>query len=273
MFLDVNDDVEVARRPATNSGFAVLRRAQARAVGDTRRDLEFDRARFFDAAFAVANTARFLDYLARAATTRTGLRNLEKSARADDLSATAAGRTVNGARTRLGAAALAFVARVELAYLDLLLNAERCFLKRDLHVVTQIAATLSAFAIDTGATAAEERLEDSASESATTTTSAENFAENIEWIMEAAATAPALCERRVAEAVVSRTFVAIHQDVVGLAEFLKMFFGVRIVRGLVRAKVDRQLAVGAFHVLLRRRPLYAQNFVVVALCRGHRSER
>ena len=50
-----------------------------------------------DAAFAIAFYDTAFDDLTRAATTRAGLRDLEKSARADDLAASAAGRAIDRA--------------------------------------------------------------------------------------------------------------------------------------------------------------------------------
>src|SRR5947209_8034557 len=82
-----------------------------------------------------------------------------------------------------GAAAVALRAGVELAHFDFFFDAEGCFFERDLHVVAQIGAALATFAIDLRATA-EERLENTAAHSAAAATRAENFAEDIEWIME-----------------------------------------------------------------------------------------
>ena len=84
VLLHVDDDVEIALSAAANARFAVAGGAQPRAVRDPGRDLEFDPAGLFDAAFAVAcvGTA-FSMIFAEAAAARAGLRDLEKSARAD----------------------------------------------------------------------------------------------------------------------------------------------------------------------------------------------
>jgi hypothetical protein len=84
MLFHVDDDVEIARRTPADSRFAIVGRAQARAFGDSGRDLQLDAARLLDAAFAFARTARFLDDLAYAAATRTRLRDLKETPRADD---------------------------------------------------------------------------------------------------------------------------------------------------------------------------------------------
>src|SRR5688572_12798454 len=113
VLFDVNDDVKVTRGAAANSRLAIARGTQARSIGDAGRNLQLDAAAVFGAPFASAGATWFLDDLADAATTRTGLRNLKKSARADDLPASAAGGTIDRPRARLGAFAAALPASVE----------------------------------------------------------------------------------------------------------------------------------------------------------------
>ena len=54
-----------------------------------------------------------------------------------------------------------------------------------------------------------------------------------------------------AEAIVGRAFVGIHQDVIGFAEFLEFLLGVRVVRVFVRMKFDRELAIRALDFFRR----------------------
>jgi len=181
------------------------------------------------------------------------------------LPATAARRAIDRAGARLSALSVALGARVEFANLDLLVHAEGRFLERDLHVVTQIGPALASLAIRRGA-AAEKRFEDSARSSA----SAEDFPKNIERIMEATAAAGcALSESGMPEAIVGRALIGIHQDIVGFAQLLELLFGLRVARIFVGVKLDRELAVGAFHFLLRRRPRHGQDFVIVAFFGRH----
>ena len=98
VFLNVDDDVKVALASSSHPRFAVMAGAQARAMGDPRRDFDFDPAGFFDPTLATAGVARFLNHFAKTAALRAGLRDLEKSARADDLAAPATGRAGDGAR-------------------------------------------------------------------------------------------------------------------------------------------------------------------------------
>src|SRR4029453_5010255 len=142
-------------------------------------------------------------------------------------------------------------------------NAERGLLKLDLHVVTQIGATLSIFG---ASPTAEERLENSATDSA----SAKDFTENVEWIVKTATgKAGTLRKGRVPEPIVGRVFIRIDEDIVCFAEFLEPFFGMRIVGIFIWMKLDCELAISAFDLLLRGVAPHAQNFVIIAFGRSH----
>src|SRR5205823_5164203 len=97
---------------------------------------------------------------------------------------------------------------------------------------------------------AEESFENGSADSAAG--AAENFAEDIERIVEAAADSTALLKRGVTESIVSGAFVRIHQHVVGFAQLLEFFLGVRVVRIFVRMKLDREFAISAFDFLCGR---------------------
>src|SRR5450432_66306 len=111
----MHDDIEVAPLAAANARFAVGRRAQARAVCDAGRDLNFDPARFLGTPVTPACSAGLVDNFAETVTPRTGLRYLEKSARTDDLAASAAHCAGDRARARRRAGAFAFRAGIQLA--------------------------------------------------------------------------------------------------------------------------------------------------------------
>src|SRR5207244_12696828 len=146
----------------------------------------------------------FPNDLAHAATTRTGLRHLEKAPRTDHLPATAAGRAIDRTRARLGAGAVALIAGVEFADLDFFFRSEGCFLQSDLHVVTQIGAALP-FVGATSSTATKEALENPA------TASSKNLAENIEWIVEPAAkSGSSVRKSAVPVSVVGSALIGIH---------------------------------------------------------------
>ena len=191
---------------------------------------------------------------AESAAARAGLRNLEKSARADHLAASAAGRAIDRARAGLSAAAVTLVTGVELAHFDFLFHAESRFLERDLHVVTQIGAALAAFALGLAPPPKNVSKIPPAA-----TCAAENFAENIERIVEPAAAAAVLGEGGMAIAIVGGAFLFVHQDIVSFAEFLEFLFRVRVVGIFVGMKFDRELAIRALDFLAGRLALDAQD--------------
>src|SRR4030095_9881785 len=125
---------------------------------------------------------------------------MKEPTRTDHLSAPSARRTSCFARTRFGAAAVAFVAGIKLLNLNRLFCPESRLLQFDFHVVPQIRPTTPIIG-------------------ACPYSSAESFSEHLEWIMKPAATetGPALCERGVTEAIVGGAFVWIHQNIVRFA--------------------------------------------------------
>jgi hypothetical protein len=146
-------------------------------------------------------------------------------------------------------------------------NAERRFLERDLHVVAQIGAALPPLAINLRATT-KERLENSrtAAHSAAASTS-EDFAENIEGIVETSTrgTSGALRKGGMAIAIVSRALVRIHEHVVRFAELLEALFRARIARVLIGVEFDGELPVRTLDLLFRRLAGDGEDLVVVAL--------
>ncbi len=71
----------------------------------------------------------------------------------------------------------------------------------------------------------------------------------------------------VSEAIVDAALVAVGQNRVGLGRLLEAFFGLVIVRIAIGMVLQRELAVRALDLLVRRLTLDAEDFVVVAL--GH----
>jgi len=134
-----------------------------------------------------------------------------------------------------------------------------------LHIVTQIRAALSIFGLH-GA-GSEERFENAAAHSANT--AAEDLAENVERIVETASKSSALLKRCVTEAIVSRTFLGIHQCVIRFAQFLEFFFRMRIVRVLIGVILHCQLPVSALDLVTGSIPIDAEHFVIIAFLRCH----
>src|SRR4030095_12182017 len=217
MLLDMDDDIKVARRCATDTGFAIVRGTQPRAFPDSSRDFQFDAAEFFHASLPMALWTRLLDDFTGTATAGTGLRNVKKSSRTDHLTTAAAGRTVNRTRPRLSPAAMTLVTGIELLDFNLFFDPESRFFEADLHVVTQIRSALAIFSAP--ACASKECLENSAAES----TSAKDFAENVERIMETTETSATRGKGSVTEAVVGGALIRIHKDIISFPTLLEFF--------------------------------------------------
>src|SRR5204863_2527161 len=144
---------------------------------------------FFQAAFSLTRATRLFDDVTNATAARTSLGDLEKSAGADYLPSTAANGTINAACPRLSPRASAFIADIQFSDFDFFFRAECGFLERDLHVVPQIRPTLSIF-VRTG-DLGKKRFKYAAANSSS---AAEDFAENVERIVEAA-TETATCPK------------------------------------------------------------------------------
>ncbi len=195
---------------------------------------------------------------------RTSLRDLKKSARADDLSPPAAGWTINGARARRGAVAVAFIAGIEFTNFDFFFGPGSRFLERDLHIVTQIGTALPIFRSTAGA--AKKTFENSTASTAAT----ENFAENIERIMETAAakSTATLRERSMSVTIVGGAFIVIDQHIVGFTDLLEFFFRMRVVWIFVGMEFDREFAIGALDIVRGRAARDFQHFVIIAFIGG-----
>ena len=152
---------------------------------------------------------------------------------------------------------MTFVTGVGFAHFDFLFHAESGFLERDLHVVTQVASTLAAVGLGR---AAEKGLENSAPAAC----AAENFAKDIEWIVESAAAA-ALGEGGMSITIIGGAFLFVDEDVVSFAELLEFLFRVRVVGIFIGVKFDRELAIRALDFIAGGIALDAQDVVVVAL--------
>ena len=70
----------------------------------------------------------------------------------------------------------------------------------------------------------------------------------------------------VSEAVIGGALVHVGEHAVRLARFLEHLFRFRVIRIAVGMKLQRELAVGALDLNVRRAAAYAQHFVVIAFC-------
>src|SRR5690606_27146660 len=104
---DVDFDVEDARRPTVDAGFAVAAVAQTHAVVDAGGNLHFQRLVALDPAGAVACAAGVGDHPAGAVALGTSLLDREEALLHADLASSAAGGAGLRLGTGLGAAAVA----------------------------------------------------------------------------------------------------------------------------------------------------------------------
>src|SRR5439155_4550048 len=265
MRLDVQDDVKISRRPAANAPFAVARRAQPRAGVHARWNFNRGFGSALAPSGAVARAARFFDHSSRAFAPWTRLRNAENPARADHLPAPAAGRTRFRGRARLRARTPAGLAQVELRDRDFFFAAQHRFLERNLQIITKIGATPRSGRILPFA--AEQFIEDAAG------AGAEDFAENLKRIMEAAAPktsagARARIEGSMAVLVVSSPRLRIAQGFVGFAQFLEFFLGGFVAGIFVGMILEGHLAIGLFDFLLTGVAVHPEDFVIIAFGHG-----
>ena len=161
----------------------------------------------------------------------------------------------------------------ELAEGNLLLDAMRRLLEGDLEIIAQVRAPAGAATV---ALAAEKLVENPA---APTTLLAEDLAEDVERIVEAATSAAeaagatrtaALLERGMAVTVVGGAFLRILQHLVGLGDLLEHLLRLLVARILVRVKLHGLLAIGLLQFLLVGPLGHAEQLVVILLLsRGH----
>src|SRR5690606_14766416 len=110
VLLDADLDVQIACRAAIGARLAIARRADAHALVDAGRDLDFQRLGFLDLALAVARGAGLGNDLAGALAVRTALLHAEETLAHVDGARAIAGRAGLGAGARLGAAAVTGIA-------------------------------------------------------------------------------------------------------------------------------------------------------------------
>ena len=81
------------------------------------------------------------------------------------------------------------------------------------------------------------------------------------------------CEGRVTEAIICGALIRIDQNIVRFAQLLELFLGVGIVRIFIWMKLNRLLAIGAFHLLVGGVSFNAQHFVVITFLSSHITDK
>src|ERR1700687_3967163 len=210
VLLDVDHDIEAARRTAAPSGLALAAQLQARSIVDPRRDHYRERLGTPDASLALALGAGVGDDRAFAAALAAGGGDGKEALLGADLpGAAAVGASADAFAAAAGTAARAGVAGCQALKLDHLLGATRRFLEFDFEVVAQIVAAPRTRA-RAPAAGAEEVAEDVR----------EDLFEAL-GKLEAEAVALLTLERGVAVAVVLRAALSVGEHLVGLVEFLE----------------------------------------------------
>ncbi len=258
--LDMDLDIEVARRAAVDAGFAVAGRADPHAFVDAGRDLDLEGLLRLDLALAVAFDARLGDVLAGAVALRASLLHREEALRHADLADAFTSGAGLDVRARLGAVAVAVIAVVPVRYADLRLVAVRGLLERDLHAVAQVGAAID---LRTAALPAPGCLAKDV---------AEDIAEGLGEAAVALGTAEAArhvrVHARVPVLVVGRLLFGVGEHLVGLLGLLEFLLRILAVRIAVRVVLHRELAIRLLDVVVARVLAHPEHFVVVTFCHG-----
>ena len=142
MFLDVQDDKQIACRAAVDARFALAGNPEPRTGFDARRDLYLERFFLFDAARAAAFLTGIANDLAFSAAVRAGAHYAEKALLVARLAAAAAGDAVSGGvpfSAPLPSHSLAFF---EPRNAKLFFFTGSGLFERDLEIVAKIGAAL-----------------------------------------------------------------------------------------------------------------------------------
>ncbi|MNE05693.1 hypothetical protein D3C80_982630 [compost metagenome] len=138
------EDIEIARRAATGTGFALALKADTGTVLDAGRDVDRERTLFGHTALAVALCAGIGDRLAAAMTGRAGALNREEALGSANATRTLTGAAGLGLRAGLGARTGADVAGDRGRNPDLRCLPGKRFFQRNFHVVAKIGAAFAA---------------------------------------------------------------------------------------------------------------------------------
>ena len=142
MLLDMDLDIQVARRTTVHAWLAVARRPDPHAIVDTSGNLHFQRLVALDAARTGASSARLGYHLAGTVALRAGLLDAEESLLHAHLAMTGTGGASGRLGTRLGTAAVTDFATVPRWHADRRVETVRRLLERDVEVVAQVGTTI-----------------------------------------------------------------------------------------------------------------------------------
>src|SRR5207244_10929775 len=78
---------------------------------------------------------------------------------------------------------------------------------------------------------------------------------------------------RMTKAIICGALVRNDQNILRFAQLLELFFGVGVVLIFIWMKLNRQLAIGAFHLLVGGVSFNAQHFVVITFLSSHITDK
>src|ERR1039458_6535359 len=260
MLLDLEEDVEIARRSAVRAGLAFGRQAYARIIIHSRRNRDLELALNLPEAVAAALAARVADDLARTAAGAASAPDGEETLLIQNLTAAVAcgalGWSAAGLRSRAGAP----VAAVHARHLDVGVNTEHRLFERQLQVVAHILAALRTVAPPAAGASAEQI--------ADVEEVPQDIAEIGKSIGVETRRAGRTLQPCVAITVVSGALLRIAQNAVSFRRRLKILLGVGAVRIAVGMELERELAVCALDLRIAGVLADTQYFVIVSFRHG-----
>src|SRR5690606_14548267 len=142
VLLDVDFHIQVARRPAVYTRFAIAGGADAHAVIDTGRNLDFQRLGALDLAQAATGGAGVGNDPAGAVALGTGLLDAEETLLHAHLAMSCTSRTGSRRGARLGAGTMTAAALIPGGHAYRGVKAGCRLLQRDLEVIAQVRAAI-----------------------------------------------------------------------------------------------------------------------------------
>ncbi len=232
----------------------LLRAVRGRDLPNSGRNPGVNRFLLDDTALAFAFGTRIADHAPRALARRTCTRNAEKSLLVADLTTPAAGAAADRRFPLRTSGASTGIAILLLAESHFLFGAEGCFFEFDSDVFAEVRASLGP---STTPGAASEDV-------AETEELPENVAEVLNYTGVETSACSASTHTGVTEAVIHSALLGISENRIRFSGFLKLFFGVWIIRIAVRVELQGELAICAFDLLIAGSALHSQHVVVVA---------
>ncbi len=249
MLFDLDEDIEITRRPAAQTCLTLARKTDAGAGLYPCGDVDRQRAVLFGPAGAAADLARVLDHLAHAIAGGAGALDRKEALLRAHLAHARTGRTGHRLGATLGPGAMAAVAGDRGRDIDGLLDALEGLFQADAQVVAQVRAALRPRPCPAAATAAPahevaeqvlEHVRECAGEIA---------------VAREATTRPATAATHaavkgcMAETVIGGLLVGILQNVISLVHFLELGFGIGVVGVAVGVQLLGLLAIGLLQLL------------------------